>query len=73
MLALNYLLNSFNYAFLFLQIVTIPTKAKIVKKVIEDKEEAQNKYPAAKVNPTSGNLTWFLDGYAGRELKEAKK
>ena len=54
-------------------LVTGAPKAKIVKAVIEDNEEAQSKYPAAKVKPTSGNLTWFLDGYAGRELKGAKK
>ena len=54
-------------------LVTCAPKAKIVKSVIEDNEAAQSKYPAAKVSPTSGNLTWYLDGYAGRELKENKK
>ncbi len=53
-------------------LVTGAPKDKIVKAVIEDNEKAQEKYPAAKVNPTSENLTWFLDGYAGRLLKEKK-
>ncbi len=57
-----------NVAFL----VTGAPKAKIVQDVIENNEEAKRKYPAAKVQPTSGNLFWFLDGYAGRSLKEKK-
>lgn len=54
-----------NVAFL----VTGAPKDKKVKAVIEDNEKAQEKYPAAKVNPTSGNLFWFLDKYAGRKLE----
>ena len=53
-------------------LVTGAPKAKKIKEIIEDNENAQEKYPAAKVNPISGNLTWFLDGYAGRLLKEKK-
>jgi 6-phosphogluconolactonase len=53
-----------NVAFL----VTGAPKAKKVQAIIEDNENAQEKYPAAKVQPASGNLTWFLDNYAGREL-----
>ena len=55
-----------NVAFL----VTGAPKNKIVQAVIEDNEKAQEKYPAAKVQPTSGNLFWFLDEYAGRLLKK---
>ena len=54
-------------------LVTGATKAKKVQAIIEDNEKAQEKYPAAKVNPISGNLIWFLDGFAGRELKEEIK
>ena len=57
-----------NVAFL----VTGATKAKKVQAVIEDNQNAQTKYPAAKVQPTSGNLIWFLDGYAAKLLKERK-
>ena len=53
-------------------LVTGAPKAKKIKEIIEDNENAQEKYPAAKVNPISGNLTWFLDGYAGRELSKEK-
>ena len=47
-------------------------KDKIVKAIIEDNENAQEKYPAAKVQPESGNLIWYLDSYAGRELSKQK-
>ena len=57
-----------NVAFL----VTGAPKAKKIQEIIEDNENAQSKYPAARVEPASGNLTWFLDNYAGRELKENK-
>ena len=57
-----------NVAFL----VTGAPKAKIIKEIVEDNENAQEKYPAARVQPTSGNLTWFLDNYAGRELTDKK-
>lgn len=53
-------------------LVTGAPKAKKVKEIIEDNENAQEKYPAAKVQPSSGNLTWFLDKYAGRELSKEK-
>ena len=55
-----------NVAFL----VTGAPKNKIVQAVIEDNEKAHDKYPAAKVQPVSGNLIWFLDEYAGRLLKK---
>lgn len=41
-----------------------------MKAIIEDNENAQEKYPAAKVQPASGNLTWYLDSYAGRKLEQ---
>ncbi|MDD2551737.1 MAG: 6-phosphogluconolactonase [Dysgonamonadaceae bacterium] len=55
-----------NVAFL----VTGAAKAKKVQAVIEDKEKAQEKYPAAKVQPTSGNLIWFLDSKAAKLLEK---
>lgn len=57
-----------NVAFL----VTGAAKAKKVQAVIEDNENAKTKYPAAKVQPTSGNLIWFMDGKAAKLLKERK-
>ncbi|HHW81439.1 MAG TPA: 6-phosphogluconolactonase [Bacteroidales bacterium] len=53
-------------------LVTGAPKAKKVKEIIEDNKNAQEKYPAAKVQPSSGSLTWFLDKYAGRELSKEK-
>lgn len=53
-------------------LVTGAPKAKIIKEIIEDNENAQDKYPAARVQPASGNLTWYLDNYAGRELTKKK-
>ena len=53
-------------------LVTGAAKAKKVQAVIENKEEAKDKYPAAKVAPTTGSLTWYLDSYAGKLLKENK-
>ncbi|HUI32351.1 MAG TPA: 6-phosphogluconolactonase, partial [Dysgonamonadaceae bacterium] len=55
-----------NVAFL----VTGAAKAKKVQAVIEDKEKAQEKYPAAKVQPISGNLIWFLDSKAAKLLEK---
>jgi 6-phosphogluconolactonase len=51
-------------------LVTGAAKAKKVQAVIEDKEKAQEKYPAAKVQPTSGNLIWFLDSKAAKLLEK---
>lgn len=53
-------------------LVTGAAKAKKVQAVIENNEEAQSKYPAAKAHPVSGNLTWFLDNHAAKLLKEEK-
>lgn len=53
-------------------LVTGAGKAKKVKEVIDNKEEAQNKYPAAKVQPTSGELIWYLDDKAAKLLDEKK-
>ncbi|MCW1736167.1 6-phosphogluconolactonase [Anaerorudis cellulosivorans] len=43
-------------------------KADKVKEIIESKETAQKRYPAAKVSPTSGNLVWFMDREAAKKL-----
>lgn len=53
-------------------LVTGAAKAKKVQAIIENNEEAKSKYPAAKVQPNSGSLTWYLDSYAGKLLKEKK-
>lgn len=53
-----------NVAFL----VAGEAKADKVKEIIESKETAQKRYPAAKVCPTSGNLVWFMDREAAKKL-----
>lgn len=49
-------------------LVTGDNKAEKVKEVIQYREEFFNKYPAARVNPKSGELFWFVDESAGRLL-----
>ncbi|HCO68839.1 MAG TPA: 6-phosphogluconolactonase [Dysgonomonas sp.] len=49
--------NSNNIAFL----VTGKNKARKVKEIIGERDKFMNLYPAARVNPTHGNLYWFLD------------
>lgn len=49
--------NAKNIAFL----VTGKNKAEKVKQIIEQSEQYQNTYPAARVKPTNGNIYWFLD------------
>lgn len=51
-------------------LVTDKNKAEKVKEVVESFETSAKKYPAALVQPESGNLTWFLDKEAGSQLKE---
>lgn len=53
-------------------LVTGAAKAKKVQAIIENNEDAKSKYPAAKVEPSSGSLTWYLDSYAGKLLKDKK-
>ncbi|MEN9920088.1 MAG: 6-phosphogluconolactonase [Bacteroidota bacterium] len=49
--------NAHNIVFL----VTGKSKAEKVKQIIEQRQQFENTYPAAKVNPTHGNVYWFLD------------
>lgn len=42
-------------------LVTGANKAEKVEKIIGSQNEVKDIYPAARVNPTSGNLVWFLD------------
>jgi 6-phosphogluconolactonase len=49
-------------------LVTGTNKAEKVKEIIGNPEEAATKYPAARVQPESGNLFWFIDKQAAREL-----
>ena len=57
--------NARNVAFL----VTGAVKAEKVKQIIESRKEVKGIYPAAKVKPASGNLVWFLDKQAAKELE----
>lgn len=51
-------------------LVTGNNKAEKVKEIIEYPHEAEKKYPAALVQPNSGNLHWFLDDGANGLLKK---
>lgn len=53
-----------NVAFL----VTGENKADKLREIIEQPEKSEKKYPAALVQPESGNLLWFLDKKAAQKL-----
>lgn len=55
-----------NVAFL----VTGENKADKIREIIEQPVESEKKYPAALVQPKSGNLLWFLDEKAAKQLTE---
>jgi 6-phosphogluconolactonase len=59
----NVINNARSVAFL----VTGKNKANKVSEIIQKKTSALS-YPASLVNPTSGKLTWFLDGMAGQKI-----
>lgn len=56
--------NSENIIFL----VTGRNKAEKVKQIIEQRDKFIDIYPASRVNPTHGNLYWFLDEEASALL-----
>jgi len=56
--------NAKNIVFL----VTGENKAEMVKEIISDPDLAAKKYPAARVQPESGNLHWFIDVKAAQML-----
>lgn len=56
--------NARNVVFL----VTGDNKAEKVKEIIQYRENFLNTYPAARVNPESKELFWFVDESAGRLL-----
>lgn len=49
-------------------LVTGTGKREKVRTIIENREAFKDRYPAALVKPTSGNLHWFLDAFAGQQL-----
>lgn len=49
-------------------LVTGVSKAEKVQEILEHREQAQAVYPAARVAPFNGKLTWFLDKYAAEKL-----
>ena len=53
-----------NVAFL----VTGKNKAEKIKEVLENHDQAEKIYPAAKVDPKAGNLLWFMDDNAAELL-----
>ncbi|OJU50952.1 MAG: 6-phosphogluconolactonase [Bacteroidales bacterium 45-6] len=56
--------NAVQVAFL----TTGSSKREKVRSIIENSEAFSDRYPAAHVNPSSGNLHWFIDQEAGRLL-----
>lgn len=50
-------------------LVTGENKADKVKEIIEQPDQTGKKYPAALVQPDSGNLYWFLDHGASKSLR----
>ncbi|MEN6589257.1 MAG: 6-phosphogluconolactonase [Proteiniphilum sp.] len=52
-------------------LVTGENKANKVEEIISHPEQAAKKYPAALVQPDSGNLLWFLDEQAAQRLTTA--
>lgn len=50
-------------------LVTGANKAEKVKVIIESQDLVKDTYPAARVNPSSGDLTWYLDTEAAKLLK----
>jgi len=52
-------------------LVTGANKAEKVKEIVTLPEEAAKKYPAARVQPESGNLYWFMDQQASQKLTSA--
>lgn len=52
-------------------LVTGENKADKVEEIINHPEQAAKKYPAALVQPDSGNLLWLLDEQAGQRLTTA--
>ncbi len=55
-----------NIAFL----VTGTSKSHKIREIIEQPETSEKKYPAALVQPKSGNLFWYLDENAAGELSK---
>ncbi|NLY23624.1 MAG: 6-phosphogluconolactonase [Bacteroidales bacterium] len=49
-------------------LVTGSNKAEKVKEIISDPDLAAKKYPAARVQPDSGSLHWFIDDKAAHQL-----
>lgn len=49
-------------------LVTGENKADKIKEIIENPLESEKKYPAALVQPESGNLIWFIDNKAAGRL-----
>ncbi len=49
-------------------LVTGSNKADKVKSIIDYQDEVMDLYPAARVNPKSGNLLWFMDKEAAKLL-----
>jgi 6-phosphogluconolactonase len=52
-------------------LVAGPSKADIVYKVLEEKDERE-RYPAGLINPVRGTLTWLIDKEAARRLKKTQ-
>ncbi|NLJ00996.1 MAG: 6-phosphogluconolactonase [Bacteroidales bacterium] len=52
-------------------LVTGENKAEKIGEIVRQPNKAEKKYPAALVQPDSGNLTWFMDNKAAKLLKSS--
>ena len=52
-------------------LITGANKAEKVNEIFTRPEEAEKKYPTARVQPESGNLYWFMDQQAAQMLTTA--
>lgn len=53
-------------------LITGNSKAQRLKEIFANSKQAYDKFPAAKVNPTSGKLYFFLDKESASELRSLK-
>lgn len=61
--------GALNQAAVILFLVTGPSKAQMVRRVLQPESEADRSLPAARISPHSGRLVWMLDQSAAQELK----
>ena len=64
-------LGVINHASVILFLVTGVNKANVVRRILENRADASDSYPAARVRPEAGRLVWYLDRAAASEMAAA--